>query len=470
MKNEFKGGLATQTSEIMVEELVVEGNLPQWLVGSLIRNTPAQYEIGENSYRHWFDGLAMLHSFTFQNGRVSYRNRFLQSKAYRENNETGKIKYTEFATDPCQTLFKRLFTALWKPEQGGNANVNVARFGDEFVALTETPLAMVFDYQTLETLGVYDYDKTDAQISTAHPHFDFASNKAISYAAKIGMSSEYRFYSVNGKKIDLLAAVPAQKLPYIHSFGMTERYLLLAEYAIKLPSALSLITSGKPFIENFEWLPDEGSRFIVIDKASGEVVSETETEAFFAFHHINAFERDGEIVADLAAYPNADLVNQLYLENLRADGAGIAGGELRRYRIPLHSGGRATFEVLADENIELPRINYRRCIGQPYNFVFGASIRQGTTDFYNQLTKFELANGAVKTWHEDNCYPGEPVFVAAPNSNSEDEGAVLSVIFDARRNASFLLVLDGQSFAEIARTRLPQHIPFGFHGQFFCGE
>jgi hypothetical protein len=32
----------------------------------------------------------------------------------------------------------------------------------------------------------------------------------------------------------------------------------------------------------------------------------------------------------LAAYPNANLVNQLYLESLRADGVGIAAGELRR--------------------------------------------------------------------------------------------------------------------------------------------
>ncbi len=91
MSNQFRGGLATQNRAIVVDELLVEGKIPQWLVGSLIRNTPAQYEIGENSYRHWFDGLAMLHAFTFENGRVSYRNRFLQSKAYRENNETVPV-------------------------------------------------------------------------------------------------------------------------------------------------------------------------------------------------------------------------------------------------------------------------------------------------------------------------------------------------------------------------------------------
>jgi beta,beta-carotene 9',10'-dioxygenase len=466
MNNKFKNGFATQSHEITVEELALEGAIPQWLVGSLIRNTPAQYEIGRRSYRHWFDGLAMLYSFTFENGRVSYRNRFIQSKAHRENNATGEIKFSEFATNRSQTLFSRLFNAFQKTGLGGNTNVNVARFGDRYVALTETPLAMVFDRHSLETIGVYDYEKTDAQLSTAHPQFDFARNMGITYAAKIGMSSEYRFYNLNGKKLNLLATIPTKKLAYIHSFGMTEHYLLLAEYAFKLSNVLGMDFSGKPFIENFEWLPESGSRFIVVDKASGKVISEAETEAFFAFHHINAFERDGEIVADFAAYPDAKIVQQFYLDALRADGAGIACSEFRRFRIPLNSG-RATYELVTDENIEFPRINYEQYNGKPYGCVFGTSIQKGTAGFYNQLTKFDVTTGAVKIWHEADCYPGEPVFVSAPESSTEDAGVVLSVVFNSQLGTSFLLVLDGQSFAEIARTSLPQNVPFGFHGQFF---
>ena len=467
MNNQFKGGLQTQSHEITVEELSIKGNIPKWLVGSLIRTTPAQFEIGARSYRHWFDGLAMLYSFAFKNGRVSYHNRFIQSKAQHENNETGEIKFSEFATNRYQTLFSRLLNAFQKPLLGGNTNVNVVRFGDRFLALTETPLATVFDPHTLETLGVCDYDQTDAQLSTAHPHFDFARNMGITYAAKIGISSEYRFYNLNGTKLDLLATVPTQKLAYIHSFGTTEHYILLAEYALKLPSALSMIVSDKPFIENFKWLPDEGSRFIVVEKASGKIVSESETEAFFAFHHINAFERDGEIIADFAAYPDANIVRQFYLDALRADGAGIPSSEFRRYRIPI-VGGQAAYELVTDENIEFPRINYEQYNGKPYGCVFGTNIQQGTTDFYNQLTKFDVATGAFKRWYEAGCYPGEPVFVASPEATTEDAGVVLSVVFDSRSGTSFLIVLDGQSFEEVARTNLPQYIPFGFHGQFFA--
>jgi carotenoid cleavage dioxygenase-like enzyme len=44
---------------------------------------------------------------------------------------------------------------------------------------------------------------------------------------------------------------------------------------------------------------------------------------------------------------------------------------------------------------------------------------------------------------------------------------ILSVVLDAAAGTSFLLVLDAASFAEVARARVPHHIPFGFHGQYF---
>jgi carotenoid cleavage dioxygenase-like enzyme len=56
--------------------------------------------------------------------------------------------------------------------------------------------------------------------------------------------------------------------------------------------------------------------------------------------------------------------------------------------------------------------------------------------------------------------------VARPRSEEEDDGVLLSVVLDAERDASFLLVLDAASLEELARAAVPHHIPFGFHGQF----
>ena len=72
----------------------------------------------------------------------------------------------------------------------------------------------------------------------------------------------------------------------------------------------------------------------------------------------------------------------------------------------------------------------------------------------------------MASWHEDGCYPGEPILVREPGNDAEDGGVVLSVVLDARAGRSFLLVLDAESLGELARAEAPHHIPFGFHGQY----
>lgn len=46
-----------------------EGAIPPWLQGTLLRNGPGLFSIGNTSYNHWFDGLSLIHSFTFKHGR-----------------------------------------------------------------------------------------------------------------------------------------------------------------------------------------------------------------------------------------------------------------------------------------------------------------------------------------------------------------------------------------------------------------
>lgn len=77
-------GLTTLDSEIRLDDVPVRGRLPEWLTGTLLRTGPAKFEVGSQRYRHWFDGLAMLHRFSFAGGRVSYANCYLESQSYRE--------------------------------------------------------------------------------------------------------------------------------------------------------------------------------------------------------------------------------------------------------------------------------------------------------------------------------------------------------------------------------------------------
>ena len=165
---EYALGFETLEAEIELDSLPVEGSIPEWLAGSLVRNGPAKYEVGEKRLRHWFDGLAMLHRFSFAGGDVSYANRFLRTNAYRAA-ESGQISYREFATDPCRSIFKRAAT-MFRPGFSDNCNVNLAKLGDEYIAMTETPLPVAFDPETLDALGVA-YDPPGLH-TTAHPHAD----------------------------------------------------------------------------------------------------------------------------------------------------------------------------------------------------------------------------------------------------------------------------------------------------------
>jgi carotenoid cleavage dioxygenase-like enzyme len=120
---------------------------------------------------------------------------------------------------------------------------------------------------------------------------------------------------------------------------------------------------------------------------------------------------------------------------------------------------------LIEEPMELPRINYGRCNERPYRYAWGVGVRSAG-GWIDQIVKADVVERGSTTWHEDGSYPGEPVFVAAPDATAEDEGVLLSVVLDGRKGNSFLLVLDAASLDEVARAEVPHHIPFGFHGQF----
>jgi beta,beta-carotene 9',10'-dioxygenase len=464
----YELGFTSLEREINIDHLPVSGCLPTWLSGTLVRNGPAKFEVGPQVFRHWFDGFSMLHCFTFKDGFVSYANKFLHSRDYRESISQGKITMAGFATDPCRSIFKRAFSFFFRRPFTDNGNVNVARIADHYIAMTETPLSIEFDPRTLKTIGVFDYgkDKMSGAMTTAHPHFDFERSLTINYIVELSRISKYKVYCIPAGRLqrELIGAVPVREPAYMHSFGMTENYVILAEFPLVV-NPLRLLLAGKPFIENYQWKPSRGTRFLLVNKRDGSVRSYS-SEAFFAFHHVNAFEKGGDIFVDIASYTDSSIIEALYLERLRA-GDLVPRAELRRYRLPA-DGKTADYELLTTESIELPRINYRLSNARDYRYAYGTGNRPDRpADFPDQLVKVDVHERSAKVWWQENCYPGEPVFVPAPHSAAEDDGVVLSIVLNAAKGNSFLLVLDAASFTEVARAEVPHHIPFGFHGQFF---
>lgn len=456
----YAKGFETLSDEVVVDRLPVSGALPAWLAGSLLRTGPAKFEAGERQMRHWFDGLAMLHRFTFADGAVSYGNRYLRGRTAHAVLDEGRIAYPEFATDPCRTLFRRVQT-LFAPTFGDNANVNVMRLGERFVSMTETPISVQFDPDTLEAAGVPFMPP--GQLTTAHPHLDHDTGGMLNYAAKLGPRNEYRFFALGPDDAEprVLARIPTKNVGYVHSFGLTERWIVLAEFPWAV-NPLRMIASGRPFVENFRWEPERGTRFLLVDRRTGAHGPTFATDPFFAFHHVNGYDDGDDLVLDISTYADPSLVQALYLDNLRAGGP-VPSSELRRFRLSAATGD-VRHERLVAEPFELGRINYGRCNARPYRCAWG--VTSGPDTWLDGIVKADVEERATTVWREAGRFPGEPVFAARPGAEDEDDGVLLSVVLDADRGSSFLLVLDAADLSEVARAEVPHHIPFSFHGQF----
>lgn len=463
-----KLGFSKTENEIRVDQLKLAGKFPSWLSGTLIRNGPGTFLVGDQRYRHWFDGLPMLHKFTFDNGQISYANKFLNTQSYASAMAEGQIVYSEFATDPQRSVWEKVKN-VFSPMITDSAKVNVAKMGEKYMALAETPIQITFDPHTLESTGSFTYeDGLVGQMTTVHPHFDYANNLAYNLVTRFHARSHYQIFALkDGKHPKKIASVPVQKPAYMHSFGMSQNYFILTEFPLVVNS-IDLLLWLKPYIENYRWEPRRGTRFTIINRHTGEIEGRYECEPFFAFHHINAFEQDDSIILDIAAYEDASIIQSYYLSAIEQASLKLPFGTIRRYRVPIN-GKQVKSETLSDVCVELPNFDAPRFnTSENYQYIYAVGLNpQDRYGFYNQIVKVDVIGKNNASWYEAGSFPGEAVFVGRPGRKQEDDGVVLSVVLNEKTGNSFLLVLDAQSFSEIARAEVPHPILIGYHGAYF---
>jgi carotenoid cleavage dioxygenase-like enzyme len=458
-------GFLQNSEEHDIECLEVEGSIPLWLAGELIRNGPGKVVV-DKPMKHWFDGLAMLHRFHIANGNVAYRSRFIDCAAYRSAREEGRITYSDFATDPCRTLFQQIQTIFNPdPKITDSAKVNVGQIGEKTFAWGEPLMQIQIDPDTLNTVGVYDFGKYGGnRMTTAHPIVD--ETGAYNLVVQYGPINFYKIYEISGEAREV-ASVPVQLPGYMHSFGMSENYFIIAEYPLVVQSIM-LLFRAKPFIENFHWKPQMGSRFILIDRKTGKRVSTIKVPSFFSFHHVFAAERNGLLEVDLCAYESADIIQHYYKDRLNNPQSPLPKGAMWRYTLDVSGKKCLNRTELADVCLELPVINtaFARTHAA-YRYVYGCGVHPAhRLEFYNQIVKIDVSTGSSVNWYREGHYPGEPVFIAAPNSSAEDEGLLLSVVLDSHTQTSYLLILNAVNLEQMAKATLPHSILFGYHGTF----
>lgn len=441
----------------------IHGKIPSWLSGTLLRNGPAKFQVGDRRV-DWFDGLAMLHAFEFTPEKVMYSNRFLRSRQYHIMMVEKSLNFGGFAQDPCPKVFKNQTSQLIPSEMQKiqNADVSIQEYAHKIVALTEVPLPVVFNPETLDTVGAFNYQDNLAQgqWESAHPQHDLSSGETVNYFIRFGRNSSYVIWkmSPNQPMREIIAEIPVEFPAYMHSFALTEHYVVLAEFPFVV-NPLDLMLEKKPFIFNYKWKPENGTVFHVIDRSSGKI-SKIKGDPFFAFHHVNAYDKEGRIFLDIVTYPNAAVIEEIKDQIQESQKT-----KLERFTITLATQTLAR-ETIFDKTLELPRVpapltahEYRYCYAVDATF---------PTSFQDlpPLYKVDVTTKESKSWSEEGCFPGEPIFVPQPGGQNEDDGVVLSVVLDFAHHRSFLLILNGSDFTELARAEIPHPIPVGLHGLF----
>ncbi|KAH7700128.1 CRE-BCMO-2 protein, partial [Aphelenchoides avenae] len=127
------------------------------------------FKVGDTEYKHWFDGLAYIQRYHFENGK------YLRSEAYERNTAAQRIVVGEFGTarypDPCKNIFHRYFSYFFENTVTDNGVVNFVKSGDAIFACTETPRLNQIDLKTLETGAKVNFaDYVAVNTVTAHQH------------------------------------------------------------------------------------------------------------------------------------------------------------------------------------------------------------------------------------------------------------------------------------------------------------
>ena len=283
-------GFCSLMHECTIDALSVEGSLPSWLHGTLLRNGPGQFELNGNAFSQFFDGFAMVHRFTFKNGTVGYANKFIKTEYRTKALKNGKISNT-FQETEKSSWFSNIGKLFAKKPMYDNNNAHITKIGNDFVAITETPYPVAFDPNTLETLGRISFDdKLDGHLCTAHPIIDPETNESFNVLTQYGKTSYYQIYKMapGSKKRTIVASLPTKHPSYIHSFGLTKNYIAL----ILMPFTVNpfdLMFSNKAFIDNFVWKPEEKTQVIIVERKTGKQIGTYTTAPFFFFHTANSY-------------------------------------------------------------------------------------------------------------------------------------------------------------------------------------
>jgi all-trans-8'-apo-beta-carotenal 15,15'-oxygenase len=441
----------------------IEGKVPKDLTGTLYRVAPGQKENHGVRLRHLFDGDAFVSGFSFREGKVQLRARFVETPQRREELKAGRMLYAEFGTLPPPSP-----DGVTPARRGKNQpSVNIIHWDQRLLGLSEGGHPTALDPATLAYQGEWDFHGTlPADVPfTAHPKFDPATGVGYGFGVRRGPGLALMVYRMERDgKLTRLYELPQKKYFMIHDMLLAKEHLVfvIPPVSFDLPS----LFSGKATpADALRYGEKEPTRFIILRRdGQGQPVI-IEQPANMVFHHGNAFERGGKLVVDSCLSPDGSILQALHSWDKDRLPQG-APPKLTRLVLDPASGKVESRTELAEAQ-EFPRFDSRRG-GEDARYLYTLNF-SGGDDILNTsaLVRHDLQRNTRKRIEAGAGRAlGEPVFVPHPGQTREDRGWVLLQGYDGSRDENYLEIRDAGTLDFEARIWTGQHFPLGFHGNF----
>ncbi len=437
--------------------LPVTGDLPAGLQGALVRVGPNPMFEPLGRY-HMFDGDGMLHAVTFDDGEVSYRNRWIRTAGLEAEQRAGRALYGGLGD-----------LHMPGPDEVGDAgpmknlaNTNIVRHAGRRLALWEAGPPTEFTAE-LDTVGIWDFNGRLDGAFTAHPKIDPRTGEMLAFAYL--PSEPYLKYFQIGTDgtLERTVDIDLPEAIVMHDFAITEHYAVFVDAPMVLDIMAAL--HGEPM---FRWNPDHVTRVGLLPR-DGDTVTWYETEASYINHFWNAWE-DGDTVT----FAGSRLAGEAYTAGkdgaMDREGADADPGLPTRFTVDTATGS-VHVEQFDDLGGDYPRINDAYCgVRSRYHYMGGFRGKADIIGHFDTVVRYDGLTGDRATWWcGPNAVTSEAVFVPDPAGTAEDDGWLLAFVADRTDGSTDVAVLDARDVAAgpIARVHLPRRVPFGFHVNWF---
>jgi carotenoid cleavage dioxygenase-like enzyme len=435
--------------ELTIKSLFVsKGEIPSDINGFYVRNGPNPQFPPRGNY-HWFDGDGMIHQIHFENGKASYKNRYVRTEKFqKEKTFQRSIAFgLSDLFDPIASLRTMIDQYIFGIviDDPYPSNSNLVYHAHSLLSIHDFQHPYEIDVKTLETRGKISFDqsKWDAKGFAQHPKRDPITNELMFFS--ISHSNPYLSYGVMDKFGQITHSLKIKK-PYncyVHDFAITAKFTIFV--FCPLIYKHENVWKGDPPVEYDATLK---THFAIVPRHSNSPRDSVwfETTSCWIWHVVNAYEDDQDIVLHACKYDDVMLFN---LEMASA-------GTLCEYRFDVRSG-RVTMKQLSQLEIDFPVIA-PRLVGSKEKYVY--ALNQSRKEKYGSLFKMNVVDGTHVEYKFGSRMGGECCFV--PNGDAEDDGYLLIYVNDCE--TSSLLILDARDMMLLCEIDVSRRVPLGFHG------